>query len=322
MEKEIPQQPIPAPSPTPVPTATPQASKTESAQANTKTKPPKKKTKMILLISIGILLALLIGVGGYVLGTSTSKKDPQPTPTKAPTTPTQTPTATVIPSLTGVPTDTGIPITEKTVSFTRANGTVYMRYRGHVYSEEAASKNDFSLTNLPDPTQYTWYGLVNSPTIPTDLAVFDELFDFKVLPNKSNFIFIMRWPVTDTKTEYKLYLYNAMAQGNKVFTIYTSTQGQSGNVYTVPRIKQVSSDGTYVALNMFGCWNCGGHAPETMLLNINTSATKTIGKVAYFNWKENGNYEYKEYKSIPCAIEGPGECSEDPATLPMMTGSF
>lgn len=275
--------------------------------------PKKPQTNTLLLIIILFLLLIIVGFGAYFLGTQNTQ-DPHPTPTQT-TTPAISVTA--IPSLT----DTGIPIGEKTVSFTKANSTIYLRYKGKIYSEEAAHKNDPSLTNLPNPNQYEWYGLVDAPQIPDDLAGFDELFDFQILPNKNNFVFIMRWPVDTIKTEYKMYLYDMNAD-TKTSLLYTSTQGQNGNDYTVPRFKQISTDGQYIALNMFGCWNCGGHAPETMLFNITTKATKKIGKVSYFMWKDNGKYEYKEYKVIPCAIDGPGECSQDPATLQLLTGSF
>lgn len=287
--------------------------------------PQKSKKKLVLLVSLLVVVLLVIGVVSYLLGSQNAQKqNPSPTPTiQVSTTPTPM-QSTGSPTTTTIPADAGIPIGEKTVSFTRANGAVYLRYKNHVYSEEAASKNDASLTNLPNPNQYTWYGLVDAPAVPADLSGFDELFDFKVLPDKKNFIFIMRWPVDNTKTDYKLYLYDILANGNKVSLLYTSIQGQNGNNYTVPRIRQISNDGKYLALSMFACWNCGGHSPDTLLFNIQTKATKVIGKVSYFNWKDAGNYEYKEYKVIPCdpPLEGPGECSEDPDNLPLQTGSL
>lgn len=279
-----------------------------------------KKTKKYLLILVSILVLLAVGFGGYYFGAQKQTPQqilPSPSPLMT-TTPTQSP---VTPGIS--PIDAGIPIQANTVSFTRVNGAVYLRYKGKIYSEEAANKNDPSLTNLPNPDTYTWYGLVDAPVMPANTG-FDELFDFKVFPNTYNFVFIMRWPVDDMKTDYKIFYYDAFAANNKVSLLYTSTQGDNGNDYTVARIKQISQDGKYIAFNMLGCWNCGGHMPKTLLFSLATKATKQIGMASYFAWKENGNYEYKEYKVIPCdpPLEGPGECSEDPNNLPLLTGSL
>ncbi len=261
-------------------------------------------------IMLGLLIVGLVLFGGYYLGANKAKPaSVSPTPSLSSAKPTTiTPIGT-----TSTPTDSGIPIKANTVSFTRVNGEVFMRYKGKVYNEEAASKNDSSLTKLADPDSHTWYGLVDAPAI-GEPAGFDELFDFKVFPNKQNFVFVMRWPTTGNVIDYKVFYYDVYATETKVSNMLSLQDGVDGSDQNVPRVKQINPEGKYVAFNMFSCWNCGGHAPDTLLLKIDTKATKRIGKVSYFNWKENGNYEYKAYKVIPCEVDGPGECSEDPKT--------
>ncbi len=302
-------------------THTPEKTSPISSQHDPVTSQPHSNQSKKILLIIGIIVGLLIvGFGGYFVGKQNSKQPPQPQlPTESPTMTTPTTQATISP--TAIPQDAGIPIQANTVSFTRVNGTIYLRYKGKIYNEEAANKNDASLTNLPTPDNYTWYGLVDAPAISANTG-FDELFDFKVFPNRYNFVFIMRWPIDDTKTDYKVFSYDAFAPNNKVSLIYTSTQANNGNEYPVPRIRQVSTDGNYIAFSLFACWNCGGHIPNTMLYNMVTKATKQIGKVSYFTWKDKGAYEYKEYKAIPCVtpLEGHGECSEDPNSLPIISG--
>ena len=294
---------------------TTQASQFSIPPTNTSNLPPtpKKSSKKWLLLS-GILAGMLLVIGGlyfFMMNQKPTKIFPAPS-----TTPTQTPTVSV-PS-----TDSGIPITAKTVSFTRVNGQVYLRYKGKLYSEEAANKNDASLTKLTNPDQYTWSGLVDAPNVASDLSGFDEVFDFKVFPNKQNFIFIMRWPTDEQINNFEVFYYDAAKTQEKITTLLSLTSVP--NLNNVPRIKQISNDANYVAFDMFSCWNCGGHQPVTMLYNMETKANQRIGETSYFAWKENGKYEYKAYKEIPCPteMEGPVICSEDPSKLPLLTGTF
>jgi hypothetical protein len=279
-------------------------------------KPFSKLLKILLVLFIvGSLLS-----GGYYMGSANKNSNTTKTPSPSPT---QT-ADHVFPSITKAPSDSGIPIKENTVSFTMVNGEVYMRYKGRIYNEKAANNNDPSQNVLPDPDNYTWYGLVDAPKIPEDMSGFDELFNFKMLPDKNNFIFIMRWPISTTNTAFNVYYYDAYKNGSKVIKLFSSSEDSDQEEYFVPRINKISPDGKYVAFNMYVCCNCGGLYPETMLYNLEAKQSKRIGKTSLFNWKEIGNYEYKEYKNITCnpPLEGPGECSEDPKILPLLTGKF
>lgn len=273
-----------------------------------------------LFLAFGIIFVLLvIGGSGFFFGVQTTLNNlPTPTPTNTPTpTVTNTPTPTIV-----VPTDTGIPIGANTVSFTRVDGKLYLRYKGHLYSQEAANKNDYTLTQLPNPDAYQWYGLVDAPQIPADALAFDEVFDFKLLPNKYDFIFIMRWPTNATTIDYRVFYYDSYKEGNKVTNFFNTSVNPDTKGYQIPRLYEITSDGKYIAFNMFSCWNCGGHQPEVLLFDRETKETKNIGKVSYFKWRTKSDYEYKEYKVIECKFEGPGECSIEPDKLPFITGTF
>lgn len=103
---------------------------------------------------------------------------------------------------------------------------------------------------------------------------------------------------------------------------------KSNNGYNVPKINQISQDGNYVALDMYGCWYCEPGQPSVLLMDVTTKKIDRIGQVAYFNWKNNGAYDYKEYVTKPCPTALPGQvnytdiCPEDPQNIPMKSGQF
>lgn len=212
-----------------------------------------------------------------------------------------------------------VPITANTVSFGRLNTATVLRYRGKVYDES----DQFNMEGkaVADEHLYQWYGLVNAPAgVPAGEFMLDEVFGFKVLPDKKSFLFIMRWGTKEgenTNISYYLYYYNPV-KDNKLTLVKKFNEGPAN----IPKIDQINNDGNYASLDMYSCWNCGGHKPETMLLNLSTLKMEGIGKVSYFAWKENGNYEYKEYQVIECVGESMGECFEPPENLPLKTGKF
>lgn len=215
-----------------------------------------------------------------------------------------------------------VPINESTISFTNINNNIRLRYKGIIYEQSTGIYNSPQIVNISNQGSYTWYGLVDSPIKTVASKPFsDELFDFKVFPDLKNFMFIMRWGKADLSEEFKVFYY--LSDQNKLLNPPNFERGDAKN-YNVPKINQISQNGQYVAFSMFGCWNCGGHQPETLLLNLVTNSTKRIGKVSLFNWKDQGGYEYKDYivKECSASFEGPGQCSEDPKNLPLKTGQF
>lgn len=217
-----------------------------------------------------------------------------------------------------------------TISFTKVNDKIYLKYKGTIISETIGNQDKIQLNALANPDSYPWTQLVNSPAITEDQG-HDSIFDFRVLPNKNNFIFIVEWPMNNNSTDFKVFYYDASQSTNKLSNILTinafgenSPKGQN-----VPRIDKISADGKYISFKMYSCWNCDGQpAPDEMLLNRDTQTTKRIEPVSYFEWKANGNYAYKEYKTEPCPTAPPGQtnryanCPIDPQKLPLLNGKF
>ena len=139
----------------------------------------------------------------------------------------------------------------------------------------------------------------------------DEVFGFKVAPDKKSFVFVMRW-----KNEFYLFYYTPFDKFRQSILVKKFPSGDPA------KIKQFSADSKYLALDLFDCWNCGGHQPETMLVRLEDNELKNIGRTSFFNWLEDGKYEYKDYVVITCSQETMGECSEDPEKLPLKSGQF
>lgn len=284
--------------------------------------------KIVVFAALGVFLTAGLVFAGYYAGLQ--KNTPYPTITPAEqsnSVPSSEPTVQKGESFQ----DAGIPIKDTTVSFARVSGKTYLRYKGKIYGQDQQyTPEEIKLAN---ENQYTWYGLLD---IPVNTAGFDEVFSFKILPNNRDFVFVVRYDVPTApdkfKQEIKAYYYNTSESVDKLTLLFSgvSPDLQNQNAYNYAKIDQISSSGKYVSFQMFGCWNCGGHQPEQMVYNLETKASKNIGKVSYFKWTTNGNYEYKEYIGIPCptpegAKEGEymeAECPKDPSTLPLKTGQI
>lgn len=269
------------------------------------------------LVILGFIVLIIVAVGGFYIGKITEPTLQLPDSTTSPQIP--------LPVLTTEKIKDIVPIKANTVSFAKANDKIYLRYKGKIYNQPTRQSDSPGEINLSNSESYEWYGLVDSPIeTPTSKFFSDELFDFKIFPDQQSFLFIMRWDSPqDSQSkvfqDFKTFYYDAnnYQLSNPLNTKLSEVRG-----YNVPKIYKVSDDGKYVAFSMFGCWNCGGHQPETLLLKLVTNSTKRIGKVLLFSWKDNGNYEYKDYIVKECTELTPGECSEDPQNLPLKTGLF
>ena len=260
----------------------------------------------------GLLFLVIVGgaaFGGFYLGGIQKKQEADDTITSPTKSLAKKPT--VSPKMTEAKDVNIVPMTANTVSFGRSEGTTVLRYRGKIY--DGADQFNMEGKAVVDENLYQWYGLVDAPEgVPAGEFMLDEVFGFKVAPDKKNFLFVMRW-----NGFYYLYYYN-QAVANKLTLVKKFVEGPS----SIPKIDQMSNDGNYASFDMYSCWNCGGHQPEKMLLNLSTLKMETIGKLSYFAWKENGNYEYKEYTVIPCDGESMGDCFEKPENLPLKSGKF
>jgi len=288
-----PVQPIPEPEamtspPTPVlPTSVPPTIPVE-----------RSKRKKFLLLGIALFL-IVSGVGAIALFIPRLQTVTAPIETHIPT-PNKKPD-----EMSGF--TSGIPITENTVQVTKADGKYCLRYKGKVYLPQQQGEYEPKEVFPEDPEIYQWHGLVDPPG---DLAIKttfkDEIFGFKAYPDNSGFMFIMRWP-KEKSDHYEVFNFN----DNSVSPVASFTPSLQELVYRVPKIYQMSPGGNLVSLHMFDCWECERHYPQTFLLNLSSKQTKVIGQTSYFSWKENGQYEYKDYF-----------VNQDPSTLPLKTGAF
>ena len=278
----------------------PQPPVTPEVQTQEAPPPEPKKTSGALKVAAIVLFVLLV-TGGLALAAYRLGQQ------SAPTTPVPTATPQITPSPTPVEIDyEGIPITENTVSFAQVGSDIYLRYRGKIYTEQEEGEVEPATVTVPE-ANYTWYGLVEAPEGLTENEEFNRVFSFKQTSGTS-FLFVMRWG-TDSSQSFSTFNF----AGNEVKTLsFDTSEG-----YSVPKIAQISTDGNYAAIDLYGCWNCGGHEPET-------GANENIGRVLNFAWGENGNYTYKEYIAKECEppAEGPVQCSEDPNTLPQKSGNI
>lgn len=272
------------------------------------------------LFGLTILLMMVAIGGAYYLGITKQQPVSQKSSNKITITsiPTSIPIVTTSPVI-------NIPIGKNTVSYADVNGKIILRYQNKFFD---IPKNLYEPEeiSLPDENNYKWTGLVNRPESETPY-VYDEMFSFDTLPNNLGFIFVMRWEAESknlnggiVNSMYKVFYFDN--KKNKLSNPLSFKPYASQSKYQIPKIDKISSGGEDVSFSMFGCWNCGGHKPETSLLNLETNSTKRIGKVEDFTWSENGNYTYKEYKVIDCTEPQPGECTEDPAILPLLKGQF
>lgn len=274
--------------------------------------------KLFLGLLFFILLSAAVGLGFYLgqtknptKGSNIGSKSISPSPSY--------PTATSSAKDESVD-ENIVAIGANTVSFGRMGNETKLRYRGKYYDDS----NQFAMEpiSLLGAGSYQWYGLVDSPVgVPAGEFMLDEVFGFKPMADNRSFVFIMRWGIKNgdkVDQSYYLYYYNP----EKAPKLTLIRKFDEGDGLSIPKINQVSTDGRYLALDMFSCWNCGGHKPETLLLNLETLQTKNIGKVSYFAWRAGGAYDYKDYVVIACEGESMGECSEKPESLPMKTGSM
>lgn len=282
----------------------------------------------VLLIIIGSVLLLFVGfAGGFLYAKSNQKQIVEEVKQAEVTEPTQIPAISQAAANLEPVLKSEIPISENTVSYTYSGNTLYMRYKGFVYDETSAEQGDSSLTKIENPDQLTWYGLVNPPANLSDRDGFNELFMFKKSPVDKSFIFIMRWPVivdVNSDSNFSVYHYDVTKNTDRLSKISLFATAPVSDGYSVPRLNTISADGKYVSFKLYGCWNCGGHQPQTLLYKLTEAKAKNIGKTSFFEWGNNGAYSYKEFKEIPCdpPSEGPATCSEPAEKLPLLTGSL
>jgi len=319
----------------------PVASITEPPQEEIKSNSSRKK----ILISLSVLLGfLLFGLVGYYLGIQIKEEASNSQPSTIKSTDTFEITPSVLPNKYLEDISKGgtkvsyaissdkvlikISINLKDSVFKYPNSE--LRTIERIYSQDSPHYDPRELKDV-NVLDYSWTDLVSrkmeNTTNARSILVSDHLFSFKQIPNGNGFLFVIEWsknasdseagPHFPIENERVLYFFGGNNEVIKVMTF-----DKDSHQYTYPKIDLISEDGRYVSLKLFGCWGCGGHQPETLLVDLQSLKSSNIGKVLEFEWTRNGEYQYKDYIVIECDESGPGECRQDPNTLPLRTGSI
>lgn len=200
---------------------------------------------------------------------------------------------------------------ERAIRYAIDGNKILINFDGKIYEE--GEDAGFPKEIQPLTQDIVWKDLVE---INVEDNTFKELFSFKTLPNKEDFLIVARYDFDNLH----IYKFTAKDQKFEESLFVTKEMTKTGQMF--PKIVDTDTTGKYVSLNMYSCWNCGGHPSSRLLWNSETGNTKDLGFVSYFKWLDDGNYEYKEFVEVKCDFEGPGICNEDPKNLPMKTGSF
>lgn len=194
-----------------------------------------------------------------------------------------------------------------------------------IYSQDdRKSYTPIEIKNI-DSSKFVWNEMINKivedSSDSQNIYIADRIFSFKKIPGSNKLLLVLDWARSNNslnQSERILYLYDPSNQNLKKIERFTS----DGKNYSYPKIGEFSPNNKFVSIYLFGCWNCGGHQPETLLLDLTNFKTKNIGKVLEFKWGENGNYNYKDYIVIECKEPQPGECTKNSAELPLRTDHF
>jgi hypothetical protein len=290
-----------------------------------------------------VFVMILVAVSAYYLGAMRSNIINLSSSTISPTT-TQADSAMQTPELRS---DDNLGLT--TWSFSEVGDDLYLKQTISFYNDKvmypnkeervitiAFTQDDQSYNpqevELFDEMEHSWEDILMEPikdySGSASILVYDKLFSFKRAKKTNSFIFVVelarsvRNEADDHWRSYQgervIYLYNQTSKDLKKIATFPNNSTN----YVYPKIRHFSQDGRYVYVNLFGCWNCGGHAPETFLIDLVTFKTLNIGKTSYFEFRQDGDYEYKDYVSIECDEPQPGECLQDPNSLPLKTGKI
>ena len=143
------------PSTSPTPESTPEVTHPAHIPMVVEKKQSHVKMFVIGLFTTIILIALL--TGAYFVGQQRANK--KPAAVEATIQPTE-----LIPNPTkATQARAAVPITADTISFTRKNGVLYLRYRDKIYQDQEADAIEPKIVDLSDENSLTWIGLINAP---------------------------------------------------------------------------------------------------------------------------------------------------------------
>lgn len=281
----------------------------------------KKTLRIIVYVLIAITL-LATGTFGLWLYQEKIVKKSKPSPASL-VTPTPSPLTIPTAKLTSRPellSPSPVPqkpLTENSLSYTNIDGKVFLRHGGTIYSENDVRTGEPKEANL-NINDYSWIWILE---VPRDRYWTDGLFNFKTFPDREKFVYVIRLSFEEEGLHKQIltaYIYDLQENENNKIFFFSSPEDK----YAFARVNSITSDGNFIDFTMFGCWNCGGHKPETLLYDVKKKNHKRIGKVIDFQWLESGKYQYKDYIVTPCDEPQPGECFKNSEDLPLKFGQF
>ena len=198
-----------------------------------------------------------------------------------------------------------------------------------IYSTDASYDLNPVKMSTKDVSDAVWTLVIDHPIKQSlnNFHISDQLFSFKKVPQSNTIVFAMQWGVGfDSRDKYediaesgfKLYIYDV--DKNEITHIENVTKPQYK--YTFPKIRSFSVDGKKVQIELYHCWGCERLQPHTLLLNLETFATKNLEETSDFMWLEGNNYLYKDYTTYPCELSYTHVCDTDPDTIPPKYGRF
>ncbi|MEI6221734.1 MAG: hypothetical protein WCP97_03125 [bacterium] len=201
------------------------------------------------------------------------------------------------------------------------NNTDYIKQKTQLLKNEWFG-SDFSLLKSNDNTDtFTQYQLNGIPVDPNpfyDESMFTNMATFN---NRKE---ILLTTIEEASLTNSVYYFNTEGT-NYVKELLRFSRDLKGVSYRIPHIEKIYQD-NFAEITLYGCWGCGGHLGETILLDIDGYKWTNIGKVLNLEWLQNRTYRYKEAienKNPQCQGEcGLLELYKDPNTLPWKYGSL
>jgi hypothetical protein len=322
---------------------------TNQTFTNQSSQVPAQKNNNLVVIILNLVIIILIGVSAYLYGVSQGKMTNESQTTILPTV-TIEPGATLKPTMT-TQSDVST-LGETSISFTDTGTDIFIKHNinlsnnkvkypnselriiNNIYSQDKSLEPQ-EITNVEE-NKYIWTEITKEPIInfpnSVSISVWDRLFSFRKIPNTKSFLFVEEYNRDASQknmggstyqNESVLWFYSRSQTSEKLTKIQSFSRIPivKGS-YTYPKIDTFSQDNRYVSLELFGCWGCGGHQPETFLFDLQTLKTKNLGKVLQFLWGQNGAFSYKDYIVIDCKEPQPGTCNQDPDSLPLKNGQL
>ena len=182
------------------------------------------------------------------------------------------------PSIWNKPTD--IP-NQRYIEFAIINNEPVLKYQNSTFKAGFSKYKEPINANL-NTQGYNWTNLVKLSDV-DDNPVIEGVFSFVRIPNTNSYMLVARPGLKS----YQVYIVN-FGKDTPTVTDITSKIVKSHEQLNVPRINSISPDGKAAEFSMYYCWNCDGHKPQTLLLNLSTLKTKNIG-LTYRDWETLGN---------------------------------